>query len=104
MKNCPNCGAVVDFKENKCAYCGTSYYDLSFIPVNKPFWLKLNVGTEEQPQIIEQRVYMREITVTHDIDSRAYSDIGRSLHILRTIPSSVTYEMTFEAVYSAWDE
>lgn len=27
MKNCPNCGAVIDPYRVKCEYCGTMYFD-----------------------------------------------------------------------------
>ncbi len=30
-KNCPNCGAVYETDKNKCPYCGTSYFDMSFV-------------------------------------------------------------------------
>lgn len=29
MTNCPNCGAVVNLKSNKCEYCGTPYEDVT---------------------------------------------------------------------------
>lgn len=29
MKNCPNCGAVIDPYRVKCEYCGTMYFDLA---------------------------------------------------------------------------
>ena len=37
--NCPNCGAPINPDNNKCSYCGTSYFDLSSIDVDtgKPF-------------------------------------------------------------------
>lgn len=45
MTNCLNCGAPFDVGEEKCAYCGTSYYDLSAIDLDscKPFMLKIKV-------------------------------------------------------------
>lgn len=30
-KNCPNCGAPIEYDRDKCSYCGTVYYDLSEI-------------------------------------------------------------------------
>lgn len=51
MTNCLNCGAPFDVDEEKCSYCGTSYYDMSAIDINstKPFMLKIKTkvnGTE----------------------------------------------------------
>lgn len=41
--NCPNCAAPIDPTQNKCQYCGTSYFDLSSIDFDdhKPIWLKI---------------------------------------------------------------
>lgn len=41
-RNCPNCGAPLEAEKNKCAYCGTSYFDLSAINIDdgEPFYLK----------------------------------------------------------------
>ena len=44
MKNCPNCGAPIDYEKNKCVYCGTWYYDFSCIPSDRPFFLRINTG------------------------------------------------------------
>ena len=42
--NCPNCGAPYDSCLTKCPYCGTNYFDLSFINMDavSPFYIKLN--------------------------------------------------------------
>ena len=42
-KNCPNCGAPIEAGLIKCPFCGTSYYDLSTMPTDKPFMLTVNV-------------------------------------------------------------
>lgn len=41
--NCPNCGAPYDLELIKCPYCGTSYFDLSFIDFDttEPFYIKI---------------------------------------------------------------
>lgn len=40
--NCPNCGAPYEADLNKCPYCGTNYFDLSFIDFDakEPFILR----------------------------------------------------------------
>lgn len=41
--NCPNCGAPYDAQLTKCPYCGTNYFDLSFIDMDstEPFYIKI---------------------------------------------------------------
>ena len=43
MRNCPNCGAVLEAGRYNCAYCGTLYLDLSMIDFDKsePFFLTI---------------------------------------------------------------
>lgn len=35
MKNCINCGAPMDLKDNHCSYCGTPYYDLCCLELDE---------------------------------------------------------------------
>jgi hypothetical protein len=67
LKNCPNCGAPYGLGD-KCQYCGTYLLDISTIPINEVFFLKLNVGTKENPQVITQKVYSTnaKFTITYD--------------------------------------
>ena len=37
--NCPNCGAPITAE--KCAFCGTLFYDFSAIEIGKPCYLKI---------------------------------------------------------------
>lgn len=67
-KNCPNCGAPIDIEKNKCAYCGTSYYDLSLMPLREPFFLKVNVGTRDKPQIITAKVFCSTMNINYAVD------------------------------------
>lgn len=93
MTNCPNCGSVIDIAANKCAYCGTPYYDLSCIPLHKPFFLRLNVGTDEKPQIILQKVYTSDVTMTFSDDPVICRDGSKNIHISRR--RNTEYELTF---------
>lgn len=43
-RNCPNCGAAITFEDNKCPYCGTSYYDLSCMPMDRPFFMRIDTS------------------------------------------------------------
>ena len=60
MKNCPNCGAPIDYEHNKCGYCGTSYYDLACIPMDEAFFLRINVG---ENKTILTRVILRNASI-----------------------------------------
>lgn len=41
--NCPNCGAPYSHQLNQCPYCGTIYFDMSFIDLDEhmPIFLKI---------------------------------------------------------------
>ncbi len=40
--NCPNCGAPIN--GIKCEYCGTQFFDLADLELNKPGFLRVRVG------------------------------------------------------------
>ena len=61
VRNCNNCGATIELDKIKCPYCGTAYYDLSCMSLHTPFYLKINVGTDMKPDIIETKVYLSSI-------------------------------------------
>ncbi len=73
MHNCPNCGAPYGLGD-KCQYCGTYLLDISTIPINEVFFLKLNVGTREKPKVIIQKVYSTGANLT--ISSDSYPEIS----------------------------
>lgn len=94
-RNCPNCGAPIDIDKNKCAYCGTSNFDLSCIPLFEPFYLRLNLGTKENPRIITQKVYTAGATITNNMEYSIREDSydGRICPI--RVPGFNAYELTF---------
>ena len=87
-RNCPNCGAPIDLEKNKCEYCGTSYFDLSCIPLNEPFFLRVNIGTRENPKFISQKVYSSGCTLTQEPCHICYRGVVSH-------ESQMTYEFTF---------
>lgn len=93
MTNCPNCGGAIDITANKCAYCGTPYYDLSCIPLRKPFFLRLNIGTDEKPQIILQKVYTSDVTMTISEDIVTCTAFSGEIHL--SPQRNTEYELTF---------
>ena len=42
--NCPNCGAVIT--GIKCEYCGTQFFNLADIDLQKAGYLRINTGDE----------------------------------------------------------
>lgn len=88
-RNCPNCGAVVDLENNKCSYCGTPYYDLSVIPIGsgKPFYLTLNIGTDENPQLFTTKVYPQNVEI---VTNRVWGSTYRDMNGCLTHASSIT--------------
>lgn len=97
MKNCPNCGSAIEIGEIRCPYCKTAYVDLSYIPLNEPFILRINIGTAEKPQIIIQKVITTGATITRKPEYvDYYSD---NIRINTDIYSvSTTYEFEFSSV------
>ena len=93
--NCPNCGAPTT-PNAKCEYCGTYFFDLAHIPLREPFYLSLNIGTEDHPQILTEKVYTTGCRVTREpvYDSFSGRDIEGNLH-LGLIRTFSKYEFEF---------
>lgn len=93
--NCPNCGAPTT-PNAKCEYCGTYFFDIAHIPLSEPFYLSLNIGTEEHPQVITEKVYTSGCRLTREPFYDAFSgrDINGVLH-LRPVGTTTKYEFEF---------
>lgn len=94
-KRCPNCWAPIAPEENKCSYCGTSYFDLSSIDINehKPFYLKIKIGDN----VITQLVRMSSGSFEFGSEDSYCSRNGEILASFRTNNSLFT-NLSFEAV------
>ena len=70
-RNCPNCGAVIEPNNNKCAYCGTSYLDLSAIDFtnHQPIYLKIKTNINGNDVYITQLVRPSLETMTFDTET-----------------------------------
>lgn len=57
-KNCPNCGKSYEIQEFECPYCGTEYFDISFIDFesDKPLYLKIKININGQSVYLTQFV------------------------------------------------
>ena len=101
--NCPNCGAPMDSELIKCPYCGTIYVDFHLISFNVPFYLRLNVGTEEEPQVIVQKVALRSASLTSEPNEvELFYDYDKPMRLF-VGPPMHTYELMFTSVYDVDD-
>ena len=66
--NCPNCGAAVVFEDYKCPYCGTPYYDLSCMPTDRPFFMRIVPSPFGKGSILA-RVVLQNVTLHAEVDA-----------------------------------
>lgn len=69
--NCPNCGAVI--VSEKCAYCGTVFYDFSVIDIDKPCYIKIKYNNSIV--MIRTKVKHSELNITTE-SRTAYDCFG----------------------------
>ena len=69
--NCPNCGAPIGM-DDRCSYCGTMFLDVSHIPLDEPFYLR--VRTSGLRQFL---VTSRVICVSVSIEDIAVDTVPR---------------------------
>lgn len=99
MTNCLNCGAPFDVNEEKCLYCGTSYYDMSALDISsgKPFMLKIKTMFGNQECYITQLVRAQPdmtLEITSDtVDCvDAYGCVVHSMVSNRTCLTNLTFQ------------
>lgn len=94
--NCPNCGAPISPENNKCEYCGTSYFDLSSLDLdkNEPFYLKIKINNIIITQLVQ--VDFNEITM----ENNTVSIVGGKNQNIATysIGESMQTNLIFRAV------
>lgn len=102
--NCPNCGAPYDINLNKCPYCGTNYFDLSFIDFDtkEPFYIKIKRTFKNQngeyPGILTIRV-LPEIMGTQIEQEEYYATGFNGMKITSFIKdSSIFLNLGFKAI------
>lgn len=103
-KNCPNCGAPIEYEHDKCQYCGTIYYDLSEVnfdndyPAPIFFRIKTNrFSRDEKPAtvLIKAIPRLNELDFTYDYADAA----GVSGSLCRFYTGSrCSMNMQFEAI------
>jgi hypothetical protein len=101
MTNCLNCGAPFDVDEEKCAYCGASYYDMSALDINsgKPFMLKIKTTMNGNECYITQLVrVLPEMNIEFTTETTDLLD-AKNTPILSCISGrSMTTNLVFQAV------
>lgn len=91
--NCINCGAPLDIGENKCPYCGTSYFDLSSIDMgaDEPFYLKIKCNGNIYTQLV-----LPTLTTTELTEDCVYGGIGNTIYA--PISKSLSISLSFNAI------
>ena len=82
MKNCPNCGAIIDPYRVKCEYCGTMYFDwANWLQDGKPCFINygFNYGDKKASIIAQAIPHLKE--VNNEDDYTAVSTNGQSIWI-----------------------
>ena len=99
LKNCVNCGAPIDKDSNKCNYCGSSYFDMSFLNLEaeQPFYLILKVKDMKIIQLVKPKMDM-SISVSQDMVNCYGGKHHKKLTQFLT-NYSVTTSLQFEAVF-----
>lgn len=89
-KNCPNCGAPIEYKHDKCPYCSTVYFDLSEVDFDSDnpapifFRIKTNrFGGKDTTMLIKAIPRLGDITVTSDYEN-CYNAYGLPLYAFYT--------------------
>lgn len=60
--NCPNCGAPIGM-DDRCSYCGTMFLDVSHIPLDEPFYLRVRASRGPWRGVITSKVVCRSLQV-----------------------------------------
>lgn len=68
--NCPNCGAPIS--GIKCEYCGTQFFDLADIELNKPGFLRIR----HDGRILLCKVIPTDIEIEHSYNQSPEIKIG----------------------------
>lgn len=100
-KNCPNCGAPYDFNEHKCPYCGTQYFDMSFVDFEneEPFYLKIKTHINGQPVYLTQLVMPSLKSIETTVDEVEYRSGIHNYKIGKCVVSrQLTTNVSFTAV------
>lgn len=94
--NCPNCGAPIDYRFERCTCCGTYHVDISAIPTDEPFYLRINVGTRRHPRIVCQKVMTYGASM--EMDTGPLTLYANELPVLIRHSPEMEYNISFHGV------
>lgn len=99
--NCPNCGAALD--GDKCAFCGTTFYDFSSIEEGKPCYMRIRSNAlhhngKNVKTLITMRAVPKLETINVSSESVTATDFeGRQLVTFET-NRNMDIQMNFRAI------
>lgn len=91
--NCPNCGAPI--AGLKCEYCGTQFFDIADIEVNKPGYLRMKL--EESINTFKAIPTYVNITVERNEPVMFYSD-DNPVAVAYYRPPEITVDIEFKVL------
>ena len=98
MRNCPNCGAVIDPYVCRCPYCGTYYFDFTAFDMTAdvPYYVKFrteygDITTLAQPEL-------KTIEVAQD--TRDVADMAGHVVARYVVSKRCDLDVTFHALTS----
>ena len=106
-RNCPNCGAVLDAAVCKCAYCGTSYFDISAINIDdgEPFYLKLKMRNPYGKEATVITALVRadpNLSITAEQDT-LYCQMDNEYKPF-AVPTQYCFDMSFRSVQRVYND
>lgn len=84
MKNCPNCGAVIDPYRVKCEYCGTMYFDWgTWLQDGKPCFINYGFDSGYNKETIIAKVIPHLEQVEINDEPTYITDLRGKIHCFR---------------------
>lgn len=97
-KNCLNCGSPIDYSLSKCPYCGTQYYDCSFLDIDNtgPFVMNIRTQMNGKKVLISQLVRVEHsphMELCHE-ETTVHSGHGNNpiLHFTNSVTTRTTVD------------
>ena len=83
MKNCPNCGAIIDPYRVKCEYCGTMYFDwANWLQDGKPCFINYGFNyCGRKASIITQAIPHLEVIEVNDDGAYTMTKNGQTVRV-----------------------
>ena len=105
MKNCPNCGAVIDPYRVKCEYCGTMYFDwATWLQDGKPCFINygFNYGDRKTSIMAQAIPHLEVVEVNNNNNTYAMTRDGQ--HIVACSNRSCDLHVVFTCIADQKDK